>query len=92
VREHRREIPPLRGRLVRRSEREENASARSGRNDRLVFGRRYRNTNLFSLVAAGVVVERTAEHHGVQELAALLNFRQGWVVLQGIRIDGAGTI
>ena len=58
----------------------------------LCLGRRYRNTNFFSLVAAGVVVECAAEDHGVQELAALLNFRQGWVVLQGIRIDGAGTI
>jgi hypothetical protein len=38
------------------------------------------------LVATSVVVESTAENHGIQKLAALLNFRKSWVILQGIRI------
>ena len=40
------------------------------------------------LVAAGVVVESATEDHGIQELAAFLNFRERWIVFQGIWIDG----
>ena len=44
------------------------------------------------LVAAGVVVERAAEDHGIQELAAALNVRELCVVLQGIWIDGLRAV
>jgi hypothetical protein len=43
-------------------------------------------------MATAVVVERTAQHHGIQELAALLNFCELGIVLQRIWIDGVRTI
>jgi len=44
------------------------------------------------LVADGVVVVKAAEDHGIQELAAVLNFCKLCIVLQSIWIDGLRTI
>ena len=44
------------------------------------------------LMAAGVVGEGAAYKHGIQELAAGLNFGEGGIVLQGVGIHGGFAV
>jgi hypothetical protein len=44
------------------------------------------------LVTTRIVDKNTADEHGTQKLAAVRDFRQRWIILQGVRIHCPGPI